>query len=111
MSIAAGLAGSALVATTGWAGEELEADELPASVETSFTTTFPKAVITEMTREDEGGVVVYDIEFSQDDVDRSVEISVDGVVLETSTFVSAKDVPATTMKTIMSVAKGAEIRS
>lgn len=110
MCFAIVLGGSALVATTGWSGEETEVDELPDNVETSFTKLFPKAVITEMSREDEGGIIVYDIEFTEDNTDRSAEVSVDGVVLEVSTIIDAESVPAAAMKAVMNVAKGAAIQ-
>jgi len=100
----------ALTATTGGAQGAVKEEELPETVAKTFRTAFPNAEIQKLTGEEENGIVVYDFEFKDGDVERETDIAAEGTMLEVTLVVAAKAVPAAAMKTIKASSKGATIK-
>ncbi len=88
---------------------EKPAVKLPDSVVKTFRATFPKAQITKLDVDEENGVTVYDIEFKDGAVEKETDITADGVMLEFTVVIPAKEVPAPAMKAVRAAAKGGKI--
>lgn len=87
------------------AREEREAagapqDSIPAEVMNALTARFPGAGIRQWTREEENGVVLYDIEFIQDGRNCEADIREDGTYLNFEKAVAAEDLPEAVMRTV-----------
>jgi hypothetical protein len=61
---------------------ELELDKIPQVVIDGLRAKFPKAEINEWTKEKEGDIVIYDIEFKQEGRKFEADIKEDGKILE-----------------------------
>jgi uncharacterized membrane protein YkoI len=73
--------------------DKLDLDKIPMKVMYSLKTRFPRAEIHKWTKEKEGDVVVYDIEFKQRDQKYEADIKEDGTILNWEMEIPAKDVP------------------
>ncbi|MBK6911013.1 MAG: PepSY-like domain-containing protein [bacterium] len=97
--IALVLVGSALPALakaakgTGTA-KEVSQPELPMAVTQSLQMAFPGAVITEVSKENENNVQVYDIETRDGMIERDLIFGLDGTLLEVGEHIPAADLPA-----------------
>ena len=100
--------GLALAAGIGGAGP-VAPDQLPEPVANTFKTLFPNGVIEKLTSEEEFGVMVYDFEFRAGDQEKETDIAGDGTMLESTLVVVPSAIPASAMKTIKKVAKGAAL--
>lgn len=101
-----------LMLAAGSAGAQergLEA-KLPAPVKKTFRTEFPKAVIEKLDVEEEDGVTVYDLEFRDGATEKETDITAEGIMLEYTVVIKAKDVPAAAMKPIRKAAAGAAMK-
>jgi Putative beta-lactamase-inhibitor-like, PepSY-like len=95
--------------------EKLDLDKIPARVMDGLNARFPKAEIQKWTREKEGEIVVYDIEFKQNNRKYEADVKEDGTIHNWERAIEAKDLPAavrksaekkypgSTMKEIMSI--------
>ena len=94
------------------AGRAHEADDpkLPVAVRKTFEAKFPDAVIEKVDAEEEGGVVVYDIEFKDGATEKETDIAADGTMLEFTLVIDAKAVPWAAMKPIREAAAGAKMK-
>ena len=99
----------AVSASDGRAQTSTTEAELPAPVAKTFRATFPKAEILKLDAEEENGVMIYDFEFKDGDVERETDIAGDGTMLEVTLVIDAAAVPAAAMKTVSANAKGAKI--
>jgi len=66
----------------------------------SLNAKFPKAYIVAWEREEEGGAVLHDIEFTQEDCKFEADIREDGSILNWERAVDAKKLPAAVRKTV-----------
>jgi len=101
-----------ILASTGQAAEAQvrnphDLDQIPAQVMAALKTKFPEAVIQQWTREEEDGVVLYDIEFEQQGRKFEADIKEDGTIDNWEREVAAADLPAV----VMSVVRGKYPRS
>ena len=105
------LIGLSLAVTAGRAEPKTrEKIDLPEPVQKTFKAKFPKAEIEKVEVEEEDGVTVYDIEFTEGDVEKETDITADGIMLEFTIVIDAKSVPAPAMKVIEKVAEGAKMK-
>ena len=90
------LGGLLLVASTACAQEREEPDtsEIPAQVMDGLMARFPAAEIDEWTMEEEGEIVVYDIEFNQEGRKFEADIREDGSIHNWEQAIAADDLPA-----------------
>ena len=88
---------------------EKPAVKLPDPVTKTFQATFPKAQITKLDVDEENGVTVYDIEFTDGKIEKETDITADGTMLEFTVVIPAKEVPAAAMKAVRAAAKGGKI--
>ena len=100
--------GLAFVATTS-RSTPVPPDQLPEPVASTFRTMFPNGTIQKLDSEEENGVVVYDFEFRAGGREKETDIAADGTMIESTLVITAKDIPATAMKGIRAVAKGAKL--
>jgi hypothetical protein len=107
------LVGSAVVAKE----EEKEGKEevkakvdLPEAAAKAVKEAFPKATIDEVEKNDEDGLILYDVELKDGDVAMDVEVAADGTLIKMSTEVAIKDVPAAAAQAIQKAAEGATIK-
>jgi hypothetical protein len=68
-------------------------DQIPKKVMDTLKTRFPKAEIQKWTKEKEGDIVVYDIEFKQGTQKFEADIKEDGSIHNWEKEIAAKDVP------------------
>jgi uncharacterized membrane protein YkoI len=85
-------------------------NKLPDAVKKTFDKEFPKGEIYKVDVEDENGVTVYDLEFKNGVIEKETDITADGIMLEYTVVVDAKDVPEAPMRTIDQTAKGSKIK-
>jgi hypothetical protein len=102
--------GIVLVATTGRSETKQKEIKLPGAVKKTFDAEFPKAGIEKVEVEEENGVTVYDIEFKEGETEKETDITAEGIMLEFTIVIAAKDVPAAAMKPIEKAAKGAKMK-
>src|SRR5262245_19977272 len=76
------------------AQDKSDLDKIPKKVMDALKAKFPKAKIEKWTKEKEGDVVVYDIEFKQEDRKFEADIKEDGAIHNWEKEVAAKDLPA-----------------
>jgi hypothetical protein len=69
-------------------------DQLPAMVMKSLNTRFPNAEITKWTREKEGEIEIYDIEFTQSGKSFEADIKADGSIHNWEKAIQVTDLPA-----------------
>jgi len=72
---------------------DLELDPIPFAVKDALKARFPQAEIREWTREEEGGLAVYDIEFRQEDRKYEADIGEDGAIHNWEKEIPYKDLP------------------
>jgi hypothetical protein len=96
-----GLAALVLVATVSRAQDQAkDVDKIPKAVMDALKSKFPKPEIVKWTKETEGGVVIYDIEFKQDGRACEADIKEDGTYINYEKAVAAKDLPAAVTKAV-----------
>ena len=82
------------------AEHDLQVDKIPKLVMDGLKAKFPKAKIHKWTREKEGEIVVYDIEFEQVGRKFEADIKEDGTIHNWEKAIEAKDVPEIVMKSV-----------
>src|SRR5262249_49070147 len=80
--------------------EKLTADKLPKAVADAVKARFPNPEYTSITKEIEGGKVVYDLEFTHKGRKYEMDIQEDGTVIEIEKEVAARDVPEAVTKAL-----------
>jgi hypothetical protein len=88
---------------------EKPAIKLPEPVAKTFRTTFPKAEITKLDVDEENGVTVYDLEFTDGPTEKETDITADGTMLEFTIVIPARQVPAPALQAVRAAARGARI--
>jgi hypothetical protein len=84
-------------------------EKLPEPVATTFKSMFPNGTIDKLDAEEEDGVMIYDFEFHAGDREKEADIAGDGTMVESTLVIPRKEIPATAMKGIQAVAKGATL--
>lgn len=82
------------------AAEDLRLDKIPKVVMDGLKAKFPQAEIHKWTKEKEGEIVVYDIEFEQVGRKFEADIKEDGTIHNWEKAIQAKDVPEIVMKSV-----------
>jgi hypothetical protein len=77
---------------------DLELDKLPEVVMNTLKARFPDAEIHKWTKETEGDIVVYDIEFKQQDRKFEADIKEDGTIHNWEKEIAAEDLPEVVKK-------------
>jgi hypothetical protein len=80
--------------------EDLELDKIPEVVMHTLKAKFPKAEIHKWTKEKEGEIVVYDIEFRQVGRKFEADIKEDGTIHNWEKAIEAKDLPTAVKKAV-----------
>ncbi|UCB52928.1 MAG: PepSY-like domain-containing protein [Candidatus Zixiibacteriota bacterium] len=79
---------------------DLELDKIPQVVMDALKARFPEAEIHKWTKEKEGDIVVYDIEFKQQDRTFEADIKEDGTIHNWEKEIAAEDLPDAAMKAV-----------
>ncbi len=79
---------------------DLELDKIPKLVMDALKAKFPKAEIHKWTKEKEGDIVVYDIEFKQEGRKFEADIKEDGTIHNWEKEIADKDLPETVEKAV-----------
>ena len=82
------------------AQDPLELDKIPKVVMDALKARFPDAEIHKWTKEKEGDIVVYDIEFKQQDRKFEADIKEDGTIHNWEKEIAAADLPEVAMKAV-----------
>lgn len=80
--------------------EDLKLDKIPEVVMDSLMAKFPEAEIHKWTKEKEGDIVVYDIEFEQVGRKFETDIKEDGTIHNWEKAIQAKDLPEPVKKSV-----------
>ncbi len=83
--------------------------ELPAAAANAFKNAFPNGRIQKLDVDEENGVIVYDIEFTNGKAEQETDIAADGTILEVTLVVDADAVPPAALKAIEKAAAGAKV--
>ncbi|NWG13679.1 MAG: PepSY-like domain-containing protein [Acidobacteria bacterium] len=75
-------------------------DRIPKRVMDSLKARFPQAEIRKWTREEEGGTVLYDIEFRQEGRKCEADIKEDGTIHNWEKEIAARDLPDVVRRTV-----------
>jgi hypothetical protein len=81
------------------AAADLELDKIPKVVMDALKARFPDAEIHKWSKEKEGDIVVYDIEFKQQDRKFEADIKEDGTIHNWEKEIAAEDLPEAVKKT------------
>jgi uncharacterized membrane protein YkoI len=79
---------------------DLELDKIPKLVMDALKARFPDAEIHKWTKEKEGDIFVYDIEFKQQDRKFEADIKEDGTIHNWEKEIAAEDLPEAAMKAV-----------
>lgn len=82
------------------AEDQLELDKIPKVVTDALKAKFPNAEIRKWIKETEGDIVVYDIEFKQQDRKFEADIKEDGTIHNWEKEIAAKDLPESVKKAV-----------
>lgn len=93
--------GLLLAAPTHTLDKTQDVGEIPKAVMDALKAKFPKAKIDKWTREQEGGVVLFDIEFKQDGRKFEADIKEDGAIHNWEKAIAARDLPGAVKKAIV----------
>jgi hypothetical protein len=108
--LGAGLIALEMLATTAQAQKTEDAAKLPDSVRKAFQARFPKAQIVKVDAEEENGVKVYDVEFTDGGIAKETDIAADGTVLEVTVVVEPRSVPYAAMYAIRNAAPDGRVK-
>src|SRR5260370_33256 len=97
MLFVAAFCGLAIYPGAGLAEKVGGGTKLPAVVRRDFDAKFPKGEIHKVEAEEENGVTVYDVEFSEGTVEKETDIAADGTMLEYTIVIDTKTVPEAAM--------------
>jgi len=80
--------------------EKMTLDKAPKAVRDAFNARFPGGEVTSLTKETEGGKVVYDIELKHKGRKYEMDVQEDGTILEVEKEKTLQEVPAALAKTV-----------
>jgi uncharacterized membrane protein YkoI len=80
--------------------EKMTLDKAPKAVRDAVLGRFPGAQVTSLTKENEAGKIVYDVELKHRDRKYEMDLQEDGTILEIEKGKSLQEVPAALAKTI-----------
>src|SRR5262245_48729213 len=80
--------------------KNIDLDKIPKVVMDGLKAKFPKAAIDKCTREKEGDIIVYDIEFKQDGRKFEADIKEDGTIHNWEKEIALGDLPAAVKKAV-----------
>ncbi|MFH1732184.1 MAG: PepSY-like domain-containing protein, partial [Planctomycetota bacterium] len=83
---------------------------LPAPAANAVKAAFPGATVSEIERENENGVLLYEVELKQNGAEIDVKVMADGTIVEVESKIAAKDLPAAVAKAVEKAAPGATIK-
>lgn len=89
---------------------DLELDKIPEVVMDALKAKFPEAEIHKWTKEKEGDIVLYDIEFKQQDRKFEADIKEDGTIHNWEKEIAAEDLPEAAMKAVETKYPGSTIQ-
>jgi uncharacterized membrane protein YkoI len=93
-AVVTALAASFLSASVGAQGKDAsQVQTIPAKVQKGLDARFPNAEVQKWTKEKEGDIVIYDIEFTQAKRKYEVDIKEDGTIHNWERAVEARDLP------------------
>jgi len=93
-ALCAVLAGICLWTCVSMAQENIDPDKIPQPVADSLKAKFPQAKVDKCTKEQEGDIVIYDIEFKQGNRKFEADIKADGNIHNWEQAIAASDLPA-----------------
>lgn len=79
---------------------DLQLDKIPQAVMDALKAKFPKAEIDKWTKEKEGDIVIYDIEFKQESRKFEADIKEDGAIHNWEKAIEIKDLPEAARKAV-----------
>jgi uncharacterized membrane protein YkoI len=79
---------------------KLKVDQIPKQVMDGLQSKFPNAKIEKWTKEDEGGLVIYDFEFKQQGQKFEADIKEDGTIHNWEKAIAFKDLPDAVKRTV-----------
>jgi len=82
----------------------------PAAVLKAVKAAFPGATVKDVDKENEGGMLLYEIELVQKGREFEVLVAPDGVIAEVETEIAAKDLPEAVAKAVAQAVPGAKIK-
>jgi hypothetical protein len=91
---------SAQPAVCGQEQGKLNLDQIPQKVMSALKAKFPLAEIEKWTKENEGDIVIYDVEFKQEGRKFEADIKEDGTIHNWEKSISARDLPETVLKAV-----------
>jgi len=89
---------------------DLELGRIPQVVMDALKARFPNAEIHKWTKEKEGDIVVYDIEFKQEDRKFEADIREDGTIHNWEKEIAAEDLPEAALKAVQTKYPGSTIK-
>ena len=90
--------------------QEIAIDALPQPVRAAFANVAGDATGQKATKEREGGIDVYEVEYTKNGKPASIEVTAEGAVLEIEREIDASEVPATVKAKVEKKFAGAEIK-
>lgn len=84
----------------GTSQEQIDVSKLPPKVADAVNARFPGATITQATKENENGVVIYDIEMTRDGKKHEMDCKEDGTLVDIQNEIPVQDLPAAATKAI-----------
>lgn len=94
------LAGAFLAAPMAQAQNTNNSDQIPRQVLNGLKAKFSKPTIEKWTKENEGGLVVFDIEFTQEGRKFEADIAEDGTIKNWEKAIAAEDLPSAVRNTV-----------
>jgi hypothetical protein len=91
-------------------GEKVEPGKLPTKVAEAVKARFPGATITQVTKELENGVVVYDVEMTRAGKKHEMDCKEDGTLIDLQNEVPASELPAGAVEAIKKKHPGSSIK-
>jgi uncharacterized membrane protein YkoI len=92
------------------AQEKIDADKMPPKVKESLNARFPGAMITQVTKENENGEVIYDIEMTKAGKKHEMDCKEDGTIVDIQNEIAANDLPAAAVAAIKAKHPGSTIK-
>ena len=89
-----------LVSSCGQQTDKTGSDQVPQNVLEALNAKFPGNVITKWTKEEEGEIVIYDFEFTQDGQKLEADVKEDGTIHNWEKAIAVEDLPAVVLNVV-----------
>jgi len=89
-----------LVGSCGQQTDKTGSDQVPQNVLEALNAKFPGNVITKWTKEEEGEIVIYDFEFTQDGQKLEADVKEDGTIHNWEKAIAVEDLPAVVLNVV-----------